>query len=1786
MALRLAALAVLTAAARAAADCGRPPELENGSPVHEFTSEISFKEGAEVIYGCDLGYVFKEDSLNSSRSVTCGEDSTWTTLQLKCELRNCGNPGEIMNGYSQAPKTTFGSKVTFHCETGYQVVGRSYQLCTADGWDGQIPTCKAVTCDELPPIMNGVAPSPPNRENWKYGMVARYSCDENYSLIGAVELVCTETGEWNNELPTCRAVSCAAPPPISNGNTSSPADGELWEYGMVAEYSCSAGYSLIGAGRLVCTETGEWDNTPPTCTAVLCHPPDVPLNGRMEGDSGPVFTVGDTIIYSCDQGFDMVGQNEIECGENNTFVPGPPACKPVSCAAPPPISNGNTSSPADGELWEYGMVAEYSCSAGYSLIGAGRLVCTETGEWDNTPPTCTVVQCQQPVLPVFSQMEAGIALTYTYGETISYRCVRGSQMVGRSTIECRENNTFVPGPPICKPVNCGSPGMIVNGYSQAPDTTFGNRANFQCRTGFLMVGRNYRLCKAGGWDGKPPVCEEIKSSLPVRKPDSGESIKGSLQSNVIRCDPPQPVANGTVRPRGEGTCGQQADYSCDRSYTLTGEATINCTDTGHWSHPAPNCTAAPCGEPPRLENGIHTGNDYSFDKWLYYRCNKGYELFGSSRILCMNEGWTELNCWCQITRCGRPQPVANGDVWPRGEGTYGQQADYSCDQGYTLTGERTVTCTDTGHWSHPAPNCTAVDCGEPPRLENGIHTGNDYSFDKWLYYRCNKGYELFGSSRILCTNEGWTKLNTRCQITRCGYPQPVANGAVWLRGEGTYGQQADYSCDRGYTLTGERTINCTDTGHWSHPAPNCTAVDCGEPPRLENGIHTGNDYSFRKWVYYRCNKGYELFGRSRILCMNEGWTKLNTWCQIIQCDPPQPVANGAVWPRGEGTYGQQADYSCDRGYTLTGERTITCTDTGHWSHPAPNCTAADCGEPPRLENGTHTGNDYSFRLWVYYRCNKGYELFGSSRILCSYEGWTELNTRCQIIRCGYPQPVANGAVWPGGEGTYGQQADYSCDRGYTLTGERTINCTDTGHWSHPAPNCTVIRCGRPQPVANGAVWPRGEGTYGQQADYSCDRGYTLTGERIITCTDTGHWSHPAPNCTEIKSSLPVRKPDSGESIKGSLQSNVTRCDPPQPVANGDVRPRGVGRCGQQADYSCDRGYTLTGERTINCTDTGHWSHPAPNCTVTRCGYPQPVANGAVWPRGEGTYGQQADYSCDRGYTLTGERTINCTDTGHWSHPAPNCTVIRCDPPQPVANGTVRPRGEGTYGQQADYSCDRGYTLTGEATINCTDTGHWSHPAPNCTAVDCGEPPRLENGIHTGNDYSFRQWVHYHCNNGYELFGSSRILCTNEGWTKLNTTCQITRCGYPQPVANGDVWPRGEGTYGQQAEYSCDRGYTLTGERTINCTDTGHWSHPAPNCTVIRCDPPQPVANGTVRPRGEGTYGQQADYSCDRGYTLTGEATINCTDTGHWSHPAPNCTVIRCDPPQPVANGTVRPRGVGTYGQQADYSCDRGYTLTGEATIYCTDTGHWSHPAPNCTVTRCGYPQPVANGDVWPRGEGTYGQQVDYSCDRGYTLTGERTINCTDTGHWSHPAPNCTVIRCDPPQPVANGTVRPRGEGTYGQQADYSCDRGYTLTGEATITCTDTGHWSHPAPNCTVTRCGYPQPVANGDVWPRGEGTYGQQADYSCDRGYTLTGERTITCTDTGHWSHPAPNCTESIVGRSGHQTKTTTGHKAAIIGGVVIGVVAAVATGLVALGAFIYNRKTGWTSRTSGLMSL
>ncbi|XP_062922476.1 CUB and sushi domain-containing protein 3-like isoform X7 [Mobula hypostoma] len=447
MALRLL-LAMLTAAG-AAGDCGRPPELENGSPFNESVSEMAFEVGTVINYRCDSGYVFKEDSLLGSRSVTCKDDSTWTPLQVKCEVKNCGNTGEIIHGYSRAPNTTFRSKAVFYCDSGYLLVGRNYQLCTADGWSGQIPTCEAVTCANLSPISNGEAPSPPYGEHWEYGMVAKYSCDKKYSLIGTERLVCTETGEWNNPPPKCKAVQCHRPEQIADGQIEA-GFGPTYSYGETISYSCVEGFQMVGKSVIECRENNTFVPEPPSCTLRNCSNPGEIVNGYIQA---PNTTFGSRATFSCKTGYQLVGRSYLLCAADG-WDGQIPTCVAIRCAPLPPISNGIAPSPPSGEQWEYGIVAVYSCDAGYSLQGAVNLTCRETGEWNWTPPMC-----------------------------------------------------------IAK--NCGYPGEIVNGYSVAANTTFGSRAIFYCKKGFLMVGKNYRVCTATGWDGKVPVCKEIKST-PVK----------------------------------------------------------------------------------------------------------------------------------------------------------------------------------------------------------------------------------------------------------------------------------------------------------------------------------------------------------------------------------------------------------------------------------------------------------------------------------------------------------------------------------------------------------------------------------------------------------------------------------------------------------------------------------------------------------------------------------------------------------------------------------------------------------------------------------------------------------------------------------------------------------------------------------------------------------------------------------------------------------------------------------------------------------------------------------------------------------------------------------------------------------------------------------------------------------------------------------------------------------------------------------------------------------------------
>lgn len=60
-------------------------------------------------------------------------------------------------------------------------------------------------------------------------------------------------------------------------------------------------------------------------------------------------------------------------------------------------------------------------------------------------------------------------------------------------------------------------------------------------------------------------------------------------------------------------------------------------------------------------------------------------------------------------------------------------------------------------------------------------------------------------------------------------------------------------------------------------------------------------------------------------------------------------------------------------------------------------------------------------------------------------------------------------------------------------------------------------------------------------------------------------------------------------------------------------------------------------------------------------------------------------------------------------------AVQCPQPPNITNGRPQGNTSGTFpsGAAVSYSCNPGYSLLGNAFINCTGSGSWSQPLPRC-----------------------------------------------------------------------------------------------------------------------------------------------------------------------------------------------------------------------------------------------------------------------------------------------------------------------------------------------------------------------------------------------------------------------------------------------------------------------------------------
>ncbi|XP_013879108.1 beta-2-glycoprotein 1 [Austrofundulus limnaeus] len=223
----------------------------------------------------------------------------------------------------------------------------------------------------------------------------------------------------------------------------------------------------------------------------------------------------------------------------------------------------------------------------------------------------------------------------------------------------------------------------------------------------------------------------------------------------------------------------------------------------------------------------------------------------------------------------------------------GVELPLSCQQGYTpISGPRKIVCTVSGEWSKTKFECIPKRCPYPEPISNGELLYEDTIYQSTINYTCNEGYILTGPMSAVCQANGtWSTPPPICIPVSCGLaPIPEFGMVIYerrVRGNTTdYGLTAKYTCLPPFALFGKPTAQCTAEGTWTE-TPECREVTCPPPDNIERGYMSNNerrDFDYMERVKYDCRGNYVLEGNVEVVCQENG-----RWSDLPSCKAPCTV---------------------------------------------------------------------------------------------------------------------------------------------------------------------------------------------------------------------------------------------------------------------------------------------------------------------------------------------------------------------------------------------------------------------------------------------------------------------------------------------------------------------------------------------------------------------------------------------------------------------------------------------------------------------------------------------------------------------------------------------------------------------------------------------------------------------------------------------------------------------------------------------------------------------------------
>ncbi|XP_016076071.1 PREDICTED: complement receptor type 1 [Miniopterus natalensis] len=1770
-----------------------PPQRIHHGNYNKMDKEF-FAIGQEVSYSCEPGY-----TLIGPNAIQCTSLGTWSQTTPKCEAKSCDTvPNQLLNGQVVTPSTLqLGAEVSFVCDEGYRLNGKSSSQCVSEGmrvlWNNKFPVCERILCDPPPSIQNGrnsyfSGPIPLNT-------VVRYSCFHNFRIIGEKTLFCIpkdqEKGIWDKAAPTCEYFNrnSVCPEPIVPGGHKDKTSRPPYRHGDSVTFTCNANFTMKGNKSVWCQANKTWGPTPlPTCESDFpldCPPLPMIPNGHHTGqDVGP-FVPGFSVTYSCEPGYLLVGERTIRCLSSGNWSAVIPKCEGILCPPPPSIPNGtHTGSPAAN--FPYRSTVTYTCDPGpepgvdFILTGERVLRCTsdsqKAGVWSpQAAPRCELavsgIQCAPPQI-LRGQILSGQKDQYSYNDTVVVACSIGFTLKGPRKMRCSARGTWEPSAPVCEK-DCQAPPKIPNGQKEERRGTRyepGTSIKYSCDLGYVLVGAESIHCTSDGmWTPSVPKCKVAECE------HVGTHLYKIPRNQVIRPD---------------------VNSSCDEGFRLGSSVYQQCRGTTPWFIEIRLCDEITCPKPPDIYNGKHTGGsseDFTYGTTVTYTCNPGpeegvkFNLIGESTIRCISNHeekgvWSGSAPLCKLSlpavQCSLPH-IANGFKISGKEAPYfyNDSVTFKCDNGFTLKGSSQIRCKANNTWDPEKPACEK-ECQPPSRLHHGRHTGGSrvlFVPGMTVDYTCDPGYLLVGNKSIHCMPSGnWSPSAPRCEEAPC---RPVGEGVQGLPAD-AHVTPVNKSCQDGYQLTGYTYHKCEGAENevWFQKIPVCEALRCPPLPMIYNGRHTGvmaEHFLYGTEVSYECDQGFSLRGEESIRCISDSkgrgsWSGLPPQClklpPVTHCPNPE-IKHGYKLNKTQSSYPHNAiiDIACNPGFIMNGSNLIKCHTNNKWVPGVPTCIKKEvnCSFPEYMhgiQKGLESAKNYQYGAVVTLECEDGYTLEGSPQSQCQEDhGWNPPLAVCKSQgQCTAPAHLPTAMrITPTDEAEFpiGTRLQYKCRLGYKKN-FFSITCLEGSVWSSPK-KCFRKSCESPPELINGKMEIIGEGTqFGSTIKYSCNEGYRLVGEAVITCIimdeNTVSWDDKAPVCQSIY------------------------CKPPPTIANGyfSDSDRDYFQYGAAVTYRCNSDnrrerFVLVGEPSIYCTSQGQvgtWSGPAPQCIIPNKCTPPEVENGIRVSGNKSLFSlnEVVMFRCEPGFVMKGPYSVHCGAQNRWEPELPSCSRV-CQPPPEILHGkhNLSNRGAFSPGQDATYSCEPGYDLRGAASLRCAPQGHWSPAAPTCAVKSCAAfLDQLPNGrVLPPFNLELGAKVTFVCDEGFQLRGSSASHCVLVGteslWNGSVPACEQILCQKPPDIRNGrhtgkplEIFP-----FGKEVTYTCDphpdrrMNLSLLGESTIHCTSdsqgNGIWSGPAPRCGLPGyCNAPDkfPFARLKVQTNQSAfPVGTTLKYACSPEY-YGWPFSIRCLDSLEWSPAKHGCKRKVCTTPPDPVNGMTHIDTDTQLGSRINYSCNTGYQLIGPSSAKCIISGNtaiWDMEPPVCQRIHCKPPPTIANGYFSDRGRDyfEYGAAVTYRCNSDnrrerFVLVGEPSIYCTSQGQvgtWSGPAPQCIIPnKCTPPE-VENG-IRVSGNKSLfslNEVVMFRCEPGFVMKGPYSVHCGAQNRWEPELPSCSRV-CQPPPEILHGkhNLSNRGAFSPGQDATYSCEPGYDLRGAASLRCAPQGHWSPAAPTC--------------------------------------------------------------